>query len=180
MTYYKWLNPGRVSTIQNVKWPKRVNAWTDDETPVLCTSGWHLATDEGLGEFAVIGATLWIAEGRGNSVSESSKVAFTSVRLLSEVGIFTHEIAVHWAADCAKRVLKHYEDRYPSDDRPRRAIEAAMKWSKNPTEANRAAAAAFAASAAASHAASAHAVATHAASKEREWQSARLIKLIQS
>jgi hypothetical protein len=33
-----------------------------------------------------------------------------------------------WAADCAERVLPHFERAYPEDDRPRGAIEACRRW----------------------------------------------------
>lgn len=33
-----------------------------------------------------------------------------------------------WAADCAERVLPHFERAYPGDDRPRSAIEACRRW----------------------------------------------------
>lgn len=33
-----------------------------------------------------------------------------------------------WAADCARRVLPYFEDRYPGDNRPRKAIKAAIAW----------------------------------------------------
>ncbi len=33
-----------------------------------------------------------------------------------------------WAADCAERVLPYFEDKYPDDDRPRKAIEALHDW----------------------------------------------------
>jgi hypothetical protein len=33
-----------------------------------------------------------------------------------------------WAADCAGRVLSLFEEAYPHDDRPRKAIEACQKW----------------------------------------------------
>jgi hypothetical protein len=185
---------------------------------------------------------LWIAEGRGEFVAAGDKVAFSSARLVSQVGTLTQIIAVQWAAECAKRVLRHYEDRYPEDKRPREAIQAALKWTKDPTEANHAAAgggvaaaanaanaantyaayaavgaAAYAANAAAYAAYAAYAAATNAADaaaaygadaaatnaadaayaayayadaadaaadaaaareKEREWQSDRLLKLL--
>jgi hypothetical protein len=35
-----------------------------------------------------------------------------------------------WAADCAERVLPLFEEQYPDDDRPRRAIEAARAWAR--------------------------------------------------
>jgi hypothetical protein len=194
VTYYKWLKPDRITTYQKVKWPKRVGVWTPDETPVLCRSGWHLATHQGIAEHARTGAVLWIAEGRGESVAAGDKVAFSSARLVSQVGTLTQIIAVQWAAECARRVLKHYEDRYPEDKRPREAIQAALKWAKDPTEANRNAAAAAAAAAAyadaadaAAYADAADAAAAYAAyaaaaaaarEKEREWQSDRLLELL--
>ena len=52
MTYYKWLHPDRTTTYQYVKWPKRVSVWTDDATPKLCESGWHLATHQGISQHA--------------------------------------------------------------------------------------------------------------------------------
>jgi len=33
-----------------------------------------------------------------------------------------------WAAACAERVLPFFEDAYPKDDRPRKAIEACRMW----------------------------------------------------
>jgi len=33
-----------------------------------------------------------------------------------------------WAADCAERVLPLFEQAYPKDDRPRKAIEACRAW----------------------------------------------------
>ena len=35
---------------------------------------------------------------------------------------------VAWAADCAERVLALFENVYPKDDRPRKAIEACRAW----------------------------------------------------
>ena len=40
----------------------------------------------------------------------------------------------------AKLVIGIYEKQYPNDDRPRKAIEAAVRYQKNPTEKNRLAA----------------------------------------
>jgi hypothetical protein len=33
-----------------------------------------------------------------------------------------------WAADCAERVLPYFEERYPEDNRPRKAIVALHEW----------------------------------------------------
>ena len=157
--HYKWLTTDRMTTYQHTTWPSKARVWTPAETPRLCVSGWHLATHEGIGSHARIGAVLWEAEGRGKSVGGDDKTAFASARLLRQIGVLDRQIAVQWAAECAKRVLKHYEDRYPKDKRPRDAINAALAWAKNPTEKNRAANANANAAAAANAAAYADAAA---------------------
>lgn len=35
-----------------------------------------------------------------------------------------------WAADCAERVLPYFEEKYPEDNRPRKAIETLRIWVK--------------------------------------------------
>ena len=67
---------------------------------------------------------------------------------------------VTFAADCAERVLPKFEDRYPDDQRPRKAIEAARAWATCPSPETRADAAYAAADAA-----------------ERQWQADRLREL---
>jgi hypothetical protein len=54
-----------------------------------------------------------------------------------------------WAADCAERVLSLFEEKYPNDNRPREAIEAARAWARGQIGVAEARAAAFAAHAAA-------------------------------
>jgi hypothetical protein len=39
-----------------------------------------------------------------------------------------HKSLVLWAVDCAERVLPYFEERYPKDDRPRKALEAGRAW----------------------------------------------------
>ncbi|MEK6967054.1 MAG: putative immunity protein [Nanoarchaeota archaeon] len=39
-----------------------------------------------------------------------------------------HKIIAVWAADCAERVLPYFEEKYPKDNRPRKAIEACREW----------------------------------------------------
>ena len=33
-----------------------------------------------------------------------------------------------WARDCAKRVLPYFEEKYPNDNRPRKALETLQEW----------------------------------------------------
>ena len=56
---------------------------------------------------------------------------------------------VLWAAECAEHVIGHFEQIRPTDDRPRRAIEAARAWVRGELEAGQAREAAFAAHSAA-------------------------------
>ena len=68
---------------------------------------------------------------------------------------------VRYAVYAAEQVISMFEKKYPNDKRPRKAIEAAKAWIKNPTEKNRvvAASAADAAADADAYAAAAYAAA---------------------
>jgi hypothetical protein len=44
------------------------------------------------------------------------------------VGKSDHKTLGIWAADCAERVLPYFEEKYPGDTRPRKAIEALRTW----------------------------------------------------
>jgi len=79
------------------------------------------------------------------------------------VRLMTHQQKVHYACFAARQVLKIFEDKYPEDKRPRKAIEAAEKWAADPTEENRRAAADAAYAAAYAAAAAAYAYAAAAA-----------------
>jgi len=75
---------------------------------------------------------------------------------------------VRYAVYAAKQVLGLFEEEYPNDDRPRKAIKAVEKYIKNPTKKNKEAAyavayAAYAAADAAAHAAACAAYAARAA-----------------
>jgi hypothetical protein len=40
----------------------------------------------------------------------------------------SHKTLAAWAGDCAERVLPYFEEKYPEDDRPRKAIGALREW----------------------------------------------------
>jgi hypothetical protein len=44
------------------------------------------------------------------------------------VGITEHTTLAIWAIDCVERVLPYFEEVYPEDHRPRKAIEACRAW----------------------------------------------------
>jgi hypothetical protein len=76
-----------------------------------------------------------------------------------------HRSQALWAADCAERVLPLFEEQYPDDDRPRRAIEAARAWARGEIRVGEARTAALAAHAAARDAAAAGQLAASAAAR---------------
>ena len=53
--------------------------------------------------------------------------------------LFTKPQAVQYSIFNAERCISNYEQEYPNDNRPRKAIEAAKAWLLNPTEENRSA-----------------------------------------
>jgi Cft2 family RNA processing exonuclease len=92
-----------------------------------------------------------------------------------------HRLLALWAADCAEHVLPYFEERYPKDDRPHRAIEAARAWTRGEIRVGQARAAGHAAATAhvAGHARGAAAYAVKAATEsvaatESDWQYQRL------
>ncbi|MEJ7819948.1 MAG: putative immunity protein [Rubrobacteraceae bacterium] len=54
-----------------------------------------------------------------------------------------------WATDCAEHVLPYFEEKYPKDDRPRKAIQAGRAWARGEIKMSEVRAAAIAAHAAA-------------------------------
>jgi hypothetical protein len=72
-----------------------------------------------------------------------------------------HKSLVLWATDCAEHVLPYFEEQYPNDPRPRKAVEAGRAWVRDEITMSEARTAAFAAHAAAREAA--HAAARAAA-----------------
>ncbi|PZR94481.1 MAG: hypothetical protein DLM69_12390 [Candidatus Chloroheliales bacterium] len=60
-----------------------------------------------------------------------------------------HRSLVLWATDCAEHVLPYFEEMFPGDDRPRKAVEAGRAWVRGEITLSDARAAAFAAHASA-------------------------------
>jgi hypothetical protein len=60
-----------------------------------------------------------------------------------------HRALALWAADCAAHVLRYFEEKHPTDDRPRKALEAGRAWARGQIRCGEARTAALAAHAAA-------------------------------
>lgn len=49
-------------------------------------------------------------------------------RLVEILANTEHKILAIWASDCANRVIKIFEEKYPEDNRPSYAIKACIDW----------------------------------------------------
>ena len=180
MTYYKVLAVDGVSPQYggSGKWfvPKggRVGKWMPAIKDISsCSRGYHFVTLEQLPRW--IGPTLYEVEVRGQIIHESDKSVAEQARLVRRIETWNNKTLRLYAADCAERVVSLYEKDYPTDTRPRKAIQAARDFANGKITAEElnaaydaaydatAAAAAYAAYAAAAYAAYAAAAAADAA-----------------
>jgi hypothetical protein len=89
---------------------------------------------------------------------------YSEIRVLLEKLLEENKpLAVKFAVKCAYLVLDIYEKKYPGNDKPRKAIEAAEAWIANPTVENQEKAKNAASAASAAYAADAAAYAAYAA-----------------
>jgi hypothetical protein len=130
MTYYKWMLEGHLTGYQKTSWPVAMRAWTPEETPVLCQSGWHgcQSTDLIFHLPCAESFELFIVEGRGTCAVGEDKVAFAQMKLVERVGVCDQRLLRLFAADCAERVLPIFYKFLPNDQRPSLAIQAARDY----------------------------------------------------
>jgi hypothetical protein len=157
---FKFLTDDMRSPIGTGKWT--LNRWRSVKGEIVpCENGLHAATTSSL--LPHISETLWRVEVAGDLVWHGEginrKAVTRTMRAVERVEAWNERTTRLFAADCAERVLHHFEDRYPGDKRPREAIEVARRFAHGEAtleELNAAAAAA------AAHAASAYTAATYA------------------
>lgn len=139
--------------------------WREVEGDLVpCRNGLHLVEARDLLNWLVQDGIVWEAEYEGERVDDRRKVVVRKARITRKVGVLNCQILVEFGADCAEHVLPIFEARYPDDDRPRRAIEAARAWLRGDVPPAAVADAAAAAGEAAGVADAADAAATGAAS----------------
>jgi len=123
--YLKWTAEGRVPSRQGGK-PIPLNRWTARVTdPILCKAGWHACRWEDVSTH--IAAELWVCELDGTIIEGDDKVVAERLKLVQRVPITDGQFR-HFAADRAEGVLHLFELEHPTDDRPRKAIEAARAF----------------------------------------------------
>jgi hypothetical protein len=62
---------------------------------------------------------------------KKSKFSLTSCkdeRILALVSKTDHKTLALWAIGCAERVMPYFEEKYPEDNRPRKAMETLQAW----------------------------------------------------
>ena len=124
MQVFKWLGEDRMPCHGGSgQWPEagkwRSVYWRRNLEP--CTVGLHLCRRQDLAGW--IGARLWLAEYAGECIEETDKIVVRKARLIRELP-WTNETRVRFAIACAERVLHLFENEFPDNKAPRRALEA--------------------------------------------------------
>ena len=170
MKYYKVLGKGRgACNGGSGKWPRR-GTWLEAKGPLApCQNGLHLCR---LGDLVSwLNEEIWEVEPAPGTetIVCNDKVVVRKARLVRQLSGWNEKTARLFAADCAERVLPIYEKQYPDDNRPRKAIDAARKYTLGEITKEELAAAGAAARAAARAAAwDAARAAAWAAERERQ------------
>ena len=168
LTRYKFLDliDGKmVSHHDNSEWT--VGQWRTVEPPSEECKGLNASQyiQDALGY--VRGNILAEVECDGKIIHGNDKDTCERMRIL-RTWIWTKEDSVTLAIIAAEDCIDVFEKKYPNDDRPRKAIESAKAWLKNPNEETMSAAAA-AADAATARAAAAADAAAWAAARNAVW-----------
>ena len=120
---YKFLTSNMKSRHGNITW--KLGEWQKHKGKIkLCELGFH-AYQEPRDAFInyIYGERFFIVEARGKVKTDQDMFVASEMRLIREVNL--KKVSVEWAVYCAKQALKIYRKKYPNDDRPRKAVEAA-------------------------------------------------------
>ena len=141
MTYYKLLNsdgtPSNGGSGVSYYLPDgdKPGKWMPKiEDIALCSRGYHVVDFEHLLDWR--GMLLCEAEIRGDNIRDNSKIVAQQIRLLHVVQTWNEKNLRLFAADCAEHVLPIFEKKYPKDNRPRLAIQAARAFAEGKISAN--------------------------------------------
>ena len=122
----------------------QIDKWKTHRGKVeLCESGLHCSKGIYQAFSYIQGEILARVECSGRSDISDDKEAYSKMRIV-EAYKWQKKDSVALAIYAAKLVLHIYEEGYSKDKRPRKAIAAAVRYLKNPTEKNMAAAGAAA------------------------------------
>ena len=126
MKYYKTTKQNRNGTHTSFQYPE-IGEWTAPVKGNLeaCENGYHFCTIEQLPIW--VNAEIYEIEVDEEILECNDKCVARSIRLVKKLN-WNEKTQRLFAADCAEHVLHVFEEKYPDDDRPRKAIEAARKF----------------------------------------------------
>jgi hypothetical protein len=124
--YYKFTKKDRRGTHRTSYQYPEPGEWTSPVKPVLCEAGYHVCTAEHL--LGWRDECLWEVDVKGEAVHGYAKSAFEQIRLVRQIETWNPKVLRLYAADVAEDVLEFFEQKYPDDDRPRLAIQAARDY----------------------------------------------------
>ena len=137
-TRYKFLRTGYKSENGDHKW--KVGKWYEYDGDIeMCESGFHCSKGIYQAFSHIRGEILTEVEVAGKHEVQDDKEVWEKMRVVRSWK-WTKKDSVLFAIFAARLVLKNFEKEFPCDDRPRKAIEAAEAYAKNPTKKNREAA----------------------------------------
>ncbi|MDE2021088.1 MAG: hypothetical protein KGJ13_12190, partial [Patescibacteria group bacterium] len=131
---YKFLRTDLKSDYDRSQW--KIGEWrTDDRDIELCKTGFHASKTPLQALGYVKGEILALVEVKGKSAIENDKETWSSMRIV-KAWHWKKEDSVSLAIFAAEQVISIYEKKYPDDDRPRKAIQTAKEYLKDPTKKN--------------------------------------------
>ncbi len=155
-----------VSHYDQSEW--KIGEWRTEKPPTELCKGLN-ASKQPLDALCYVkGEVLASVEVKGEIIRDVDKWTCEQMRIV-KAWKWTKKDSVALSIFSAELCIGIYEKQYPNDDRPRKAIEAAKKWLKNPTKENESAAESAAWSAAWSAARSA----AESAAWSAAWSAAR-------
>ncbi len=131
MTALLFLKPGAVEYHSKFAWPQpgavRPGKWVKaEERPAKAGEIRAFLLPDAMRR---IQAECYIVELRGRAHAAGESLVAREARLIKRLP-WDKRKAVLFAADCAARVLPRFEEAYPKDDRPRKAVVAAWAWTR--------------------------------------------------
>ena len=112
-----------------------IGRWHEHKADLkICESGFHASKNVIDAMYYVNAGVIAQVQVRGRSVIQDDKECWSEMRI-AKAWKWEKEDSVALAIFAAELVIDIYEKKYPNDDRPRKAIEAAKAYMNNPSDA---------------------------------------------
>lgn len=134
-TYYKVLNENGTAPYLGGQWHlptgNRPGKWMPHLEGELIpyAHGYHVFTANDL--IPWLGPTIWEVEVKGKTIREGSHTIVRQARLLRRLETWNERTARLFTIDCAEHVLHIFEDAFPNQKAPRKAIEVARRYAND-------------------------------------------------